>query len=100
MSDDTYSAYDALLDLLDTWDGRLEVARSDAAQLLADSRSSQRSSPVADNQRRARVIEAATTASVLRVVCDELHELVDDVENRLADFGREPTRGVGRPASP
>lgn len=99
MNDDTYSAYEALLDLLASWDERLEAARAGAAGLLGDSRAPGRTSPVADRQRRARIIEAATTASVLRVVCDELHELVADVEAGLACFGPRHTASYPQPAA-
>lgn len=99
MNDDTYSAYDALLDLLGSWESRLEEARGVAAGLLRDSRAPGRTSPVADRQRRARLIEASTTASVLRQVCDEARGLVDDVESGLACFGPRHTAGERLAAS-
>ena len=76
---------------------QLQQARVAAAGLIADSRMRERVSPVTDRQRRTRIIEHSTTASVLREVVQELEELLgDDEARRRLDEQLEP-RGLSTP---
>lgn len=95
MTDETFDAFQALCDLHDSWNGQLEASRVVAAGLLADSRARERVNAVADRQRRARLIEASTTASVLMGVCQDLEEVLGDIEE--ARIRRYPQAHASHP---
>lgn len=80
MNEESFDAWQALVDLHSSWEQQLESVRVSAAGLLSASRDQQRLSPVADRQRRTRLIEAATTASVLHQVCEDFVEVLGEIE--------------------
>lgn len=80
MVDDAFDAWLALTDLHAAWESRLELVRSSAADLLSASRGGEHRSPIADRQLRTRLLEAATTASVLNEVCQDFVEVLSAIE--------------------
>jgi hypothetical protein len=87
MFDEPQTLFDGVLALLEDLDRQLEEARVAAAGLLSAGRAAQRVSPVADRQRRTRLIEHSTAAALLRNVCEELNELLSAEEDRRAAIG-------------
>ena len=75
----------------------LQQSRVLAAGLLADSRSRERVSPIADSQRRHRLMEASTKAGVLREICEELEELLGEFEEREEADNQLDPRGLSTP---
>jgi len=76
MFDASEGLFEALLDLFQAWESELEQVRMRTANLLSDSRSGERASAIADRQRRTRIIEGSTTASVLNKCVEELAQLL------------------------
>lgn len=78
MSEQPFDPFDRLAALHAEYVVQLEDARVAAAALLATQRADRSASPVAHTQWRSRLIEHSTEARLLRVIAEQLEELLSE----------------------